>query len=181
MLMLIAGLEAPTSGIVRVAGHDLPSMNEDQLAALRSKHIGVVFQGFHLIPTMTALENVALPLEFAGVNDAHDRARAVLEKVGLGPRETHYPAQLSGGEQQRVAIARAFAPRPPILLADEPTGNLDEDNGTMIMDLLFSLRNDLGSTLLLVTHDMALASRTDRTLRMHAGRLEPTIRSDESK
>ncbi|MBU1248789.1 MAG: ABC transporter ATP-binding protein [Proteobacteria bacterium] len=174
MLMLIAGLESPTSGTVRVAGRDLPGLNEDQLAAFRSEHVGVVFQAFHLVPTMTALENVALPLEFAGTDTPHERALAALDAVGLADRASHYPSQLSGGEQQRVAIARAFAPRPPILLADEPTGNLDEETGTRIMDLLFSLRQDTGSTLVLVTHDRELARRSDRTLTMHAGRLGTT-------
>lgn len=172
MLMLVAGLESPTSGKVQVAGYDLPGMNEDDLAAFRSEHVGIVFQAFHLVPTMTALENVALPLEFANSASPREHALAALEAVGLSDRASHYPSQLSGGEQQRVAIARAFAPKPPILLADEPTGNLDEDTGTMIMDLLFSLRQDAGSTLVLVTHDRELARRTDRTLVMHAGRLE---------
>ncbi len=172
MLMLIAGLESPTSGTVRVARHDLPGMDEDELATFRSKHIGVVFQAFHLVPTMTALENVALPLEFAGVNKPREQAMQALAAVKLETRASHYPSQLSGGEQQRVAIARAVAPKPPIILADEPTGNLDEDTGTIIMDLLFSLRQDLGSTLILVTHDQQLAKLTDRTLLMHAGRLE---------
>lgn len=181
MLMLIAGLESPTSGQVRVAGHDLPGLDEDALARFRSSHVGIVFQAFHLIPTMTALENVALPLEFSGEPDAQERAMAALEAVRLCERAGHYPSQLSGGEQQRAAIARAIAPRPSILLADEPTGNLDEDTGAVIMDLLFSLRTDLGSTLVLVTHDTALARRTDRTLRMHAGHLEGTPHRGESQ
>ncbi len=172
MLMLIAGLESPTSGMVRVASHDLPKMSEDELATFRSKHIGVVFQAFHLVPTMTALENVALPLEFAGMSKPQEQAMQALAAVKLDARASHYPSQLSGGEQQRVAIARAVAPKPPIILADEPTGNLDEDTGTIIMDLLFSLRRDLGSTLILVTHNQQLAKRTDRILLMHSGRLE---------
>jgi putative ABC transport system ATP-binding protein len=170
-LMLMAGLEKPSSGTVRVAGHDLAAMDEDQLAAFRRKHVGVVFQAFHLVPTMTALENVALPLEFAHADDPRGRARAALASVGLEARAGHYPSQLSGGEQQRVAIARAVAPGPAILLADEPTGNLDEDTGERIMRLLFSLRTELGSTLVLVTHDQDLAGRCDRILTMHDGRL----------
>lgn len=153
-------------------GQDLTAMNEDALARFRRDHMGVVFQSFHLIPTMTALENVATPMELAGHKDAFDRAAAELEAVGLGHRGDHYPSQLSGGEQQRVALARAVAPRPKILLADEPTGNLDETNGGAIMDLLFSLRDRHGATLIMVTHAPDLAARCDRVVRLRDGRIE---------
>ena len=176
LLMLMGGLEQATSGKVIALGQDLTTMNEDQLARFRRDNMGVVFQSFHLIPTMTALENVATPLELAGHKDAFDRAAAELEAVGLGNRADHYPSQMSGGEQQRVALARASAPRPRILLADEPTGNLDEANGQAIIDLLFGLRERHGSTLVMVTHSGELARRCDRTIRLRDGRIE-----DETK
>ena len=173
MMMVMAGLERPTSGSVRVAGIDLGPLDEDQLALFRRRRIGIVFQAFHLIPTMTALENVAVPLEFAGQADAFDLARLELEAVGLGHRLTHYPGQLSGGEQQRVALARAFAPEPALLLADEPTGNLDADTGKLVIDLMFELSAKRGSTLVLISHDRELAVRCDRQVRMHDGRILP--------
>jgi putative ABC transport system ATP-binding protein len=169
LLMVVAGLERATSGDVLVAGHDFAGLNEDQLAAVRGANIGIVFQAFHLVPTMTALENVALPLEFAGNPHAFARAREVLAEVGLSPRADHFPAQLSGGEQQRVAIARALSPRPQIILADEPTGNLDAKTGAQVVDLLFELQRRRQSTLLLVTHDPNLASRCNHVVRMHDG------------
>ncbi len=172
LLMLMGGLERATSGQVTALGHDLSAMSEDALARLRRDHFGVVFQSFHLIPTMTALENVATPLELAGARDAFKRAQAELEAVGLGPRAGHYPAQLSGGEQQRVALARAAAPRPEILLADEPTGNLDGANGAVITDLLFDLHDRLGATLVLVTHAPDLAARCDRVITLRDGRID---------
>lgn len=174
LLMLMGGLEQATGGSVAALGHDLTAMNEDALARLRRDHMGIVFQSFHLIPTMTALENVATPLELAGARDAFQRAAAELDAVGLGPRAGHYPAQLSGGEQQRVALARASVARPEILLADEPTGNLDEANGTAIIDLLFNLRDRHGATLVLVTHAPELAARCDRVIRLRDGRIDPT-------
>lgn len=170
MLMLIAGLERPSSGDIRVDGEILTGKDEDELAAFRRGRVGIVFQSFHLAPGMTALENVALPLEFAGVNDAFARAEQGLAAVGLGGRGGHYPAQLSGGEQQRVAIARAFTPQPSILLADEPTGNLDAGNGARVMDLLFDLAAKNGTTMLLVTHDPGLAQRCSRSVYMRDGR-----------
>jgi len=169
LLMLIGGLERATGGSVNVLGHDLTTMNEDGLARFRRNNMGVVFQSFHLIPTMTALENVATPLELAGVPDAFDRAADELRAVGLGARIDHYPSQMSGGEQQRVALARAAAPRPAILLADEPTGNLDGVNGQAIMDMLFGLRDRHGATLILVTHAPDLAARCDRVVRLVDG------------
>ncbi len=172
MLMLMAGLERPSSGQVRLAGVDLTGMSEDELARFRRENLGIVFQAFHLIPTMTALENAALPLEFAHHPNAKTRAMDALEQVGLGHRGTHYPAQLSGGEQQRVALARAFAARPRIILADEPTGNLDEDTGGRVMELLFTLQAEENATLVLVTHDRSLAERCDRVVTMHSGRME---------
>ncbi|WP_370273786.1 ABC transporter ATP-binding protein [Pseudooceanicola nitratireducens] len=172
LLMLMGGLERATGGTIRALGQDLTAMDEDALARFRRDHMGVVFQSFHLIPTMTALENVATPLELAGVSDAFDRAQAELEAVGLGARTDHYPAQMSGGEQQRVALARASAPRPDILLADEPTGNLDGPNGQAIMDLLFGLRDRHGATLVLVTHAPDLANRCDRVIRLRDGLLD---------
>ena len=171
MMMIVAGLERADSGIVRVAGNDLTGLDEDALALFRRDHVGIVFQSFHLIPTMTALENVAVPLEFAGRDDAFDRARHSLERVGLGHRVTHYPGQLSGGEQQRVAIARAFAPGGDLLLADEPTGNLDGATGETIIDLLFDLQAADGRTLILITHDESLAARCDRVARLLDGRI----------
>ena len=172
LLMLMGGLEQATAGTITAMGEDLTAMNEDQLARFRRSHMGVVFQSFHLIPTMTALENVATPLELAGAPDAFDRARAELEAVGLGQRVDHYPNQMSGGEQQRVALARASAPRPRILLADEPTGNLDEANGTAIIDLLFGLRDRHGATLIMVTHARDLAARCSRVIGLRDGRLD---------
>ncbi|AJE48892.1 ABC transporter ATP-binding protein [Celeribacter indicus] len=172
LLMLLGGLETASSGRVSVLGRDLTAMDEDELARFRRDHMGVVFQSFHLLPTMTALENVAVPLELAGVPDAFERARAELEAVGLGSRLDHYPAQMSGGEQQRVALARAAAPRPELLLADEPTGNLDGVNGAAIMELLMTLRDRHGATLVLVTHAPELAARCDRVIRLRDGRLD---------
>ncbi|OYU48160.1 MAG: ABC transporter ATP-binding protein [Rhizobiales bacterium PAR1] len=169
LLMTAAGLERPDKGSVIIAGEDITRMSEDQLARFRGRQIGIVFQAFHLISTMTALENVAVPLELAGEADAFERAAAELKAVGLGARLDHYPGQLSGGEQQRVALARALAPRPAILVADEPTGNLDEATGNDIIDLLFALKRDRGTTLLLVTHDLGLAERCDRVIRLRAG------------
>ncbi|MEK9643697.1 MAG: ABC transporter ATP-binding protein [Paracoccaceae bacterium] len=171
LLMLMGGLEQASSGKVDVLGQDLSILNEDALARFRRSHMGIVFQSFHLIPTMTALENVATPLELAGVKDAMERARAELAEVGLAERGGHFPAQLSGGEQQRVALARAAVLRPNILLADEPTGNLDGQNGSVIMDILFSLREKHGSTLVLVTHDPVLAKRCDRMIALSDGRI----------
>ena len=168
----MAGLEKPDSGQVIVDGMGLQDMGEDALARFRGQRIGIVFQSFQLIPTMNALENVAIPLELAGRRDAFARARAELQAVGLGDRLSHYPAQLSGGEQQRVALARALAPDPAILVADEPTGNLDEVNGQAIVSLLFELRRARGATLVLVTHDASLAARCDRTIRLRSGQVE---------
>ena len=172
LLMVMAGLERPDTGIVRVAGQELGRLDEDGLARFRGRRVGIVFQSFHLIPTMTALENVAVPLELAGLGDAQDRAREELAKVGLAERLHHYPAQLSGGEQQRVALARALAPAPAILVADEPTGNLDEATGRQIIQLLFAGHVERGTTLILVTHDNALAERCDRVVRLRSGRIE---------
>jgi putative ABC transport system ATP-binding protein len=169
LLMLLAGLERATGGSLSLAGHDLGAMDEDALARFRREHVGIVFQAFHLIPTMTALENVAVPLEFAGRHDAFARARESLAAVGLDHRLEHYPGQLSGGEQQRVALARATVAEPPLLLADEPTGNLDRGTGGQVMDLLFGLRKRLGTTLLLITHDPLLAERCGRVVRMEDG------------
>ncbi|MDJ1015862.1 MAG: ATP-binding cassette domain-containing protein [Paracoccaceae bacterium] len=171
LLMLMGGLERATGGRVSALGHDLTAHGEDALARFRREHMGVVFQSFHLIPTMTALENVATPLELSGAADAFARASAELEAVGLGERKDHYPSQMSGGEQQRVALARAAAPRPKILLADEPTGNLDGTTGQAIMDLLFGLRDRHGATLVLVTHAPELAARCDRVIRLIDGRI----------
>jgi putative ABC transport system ATP-binding protein len=172
LLMLMGGLEQASGGQVLALGRDLTTMTEDQLARFRRQHMGVVFQSFHLIPTMTALENVATPLELAGHADAFDRAEAELTAMGLGNRIHHYPNQLSGGEQQRVALARAAAPRPEILLADEPTGNLDGPNGAAVMDILMGLRDRHGATLVLVTHSPELAARCDRNVRLCDGRVE---------
>lgn len=172
LLMLMGGLERATGGKVVALGQDLGAMNEDALARLRRDHFGVVFQSFHLIPTMTALENVAVPLELAGARDAFDRAEEELRAVGLGARMDHYPSQLSGGEQQRVALARAAAPRPDILLADEPTGNLDGTTGAAIIEMLFGLRERHNATLVLVTHAPELAQRCDRVIRLTDGRTE---------
>jgi putative ABC transport system ATP-binding protein len=177
LLMLMGALERATGGEVRALGRDLAAMSEDEAARFRRGNMGVVFQSFHLIPTMTALENVAVPLELAGAKDAFARAEIELRGVGLGARLDHYPKQLSGGEQQRVALARAAAPRPAILLADEPTGNLDGVNGRAIMDLLFGLRDRHGATLILVTHAQELAARCDRVVRLRDGRIEDDERA----
>jgi putative ABC transport system ATP-binding protein len=172
LLMVLAGLERVDSGSVRIAGQKLETMSEDQVAAFRGRNIGIVFQSFHLIPNMTALENVAVPLELAGNPDAFAIAANVLAAVGLADRVTHYPGELSGGEQQRVAIARALAPSPKILVADEPTGNLDTQTGRQIADLLFEKQKEFGVTLVLVTHDAMLAGRCDREIRVRSGLIE---------
>jgi putative ABC transport system ATP-binding protein len=171
LLMVVAGLERASAGSVRVAGHDFTRLGEDGLALARGRNIGIVFQSFHLVPTMTALENVALPLEFAGNADAFEIARSLLVEVGVGHRADHFPAQLSGGEQQRVALARALSPRPQIVLADEPTGNLDGKTGEQVVELLFSLQRRRQATLVLVTHDLDLARRCGRIVRMADGRV----------
>jgi len=171
LLMVLSGLERASAGSVSLAGRDVTRLGEDAVARLRRDQVGIVFQSFHLIPTMTALENVAIPLELAGDRNATGRARAALESVGLGHRLTHLPSQLSGGEQQRVALARAFAPAPRLLLADEPTVNLDRDTGAAVMDLLFALQARTGTTLLLITHDPVLAARCDRTISIADGRI----------
>ena len=173
LLGLLAGLDVPSAGTVALRGQNLAALSEDGRAALRGRHMGFVFQSFQLLPSLTALENVLLPLELAGIADAEERARQALERVGLTPRLRHYPRQLSGGEQQRVAIARAFAPRPSILFADEPTGNLDAATGQRIIDLLFSLNAEAGTTLVLVTHDATLAQRCGRRLQLEGGKLKP--------
>ncbi|PYE89309.1 putative ABC transport system ATP-binding protein [Phyllobacterium leguminum] len=173
LLMVLAGLERIDSGTVSVAGAKLNAMSEDQAAAFRGRNIGIVFQSFHLIPNMTALENAAVPLELAGHPDAFEIAARELKAVGLEHRMTHYPGELSGGEQQRVAIARALAPSPKILIADEPTGNLDAATGTKIADLLFQAQREQGLTLVLVTHDAALAARCNREIHMRSGQIEP--------
>jgi putative ABC transport system ATP-binding protein len=178
LLMVMAGLERPDTGSVLVAGESLGELDEDALARFRGRSIGIVFQSFHLIPTMTALENVAVPLELAGVADAPRLAALELAAVGLSERGQHYPAQLSGGEQQRVALARALAPNPSILIADEPTGNLDETTGAEIIDLLFAGHARRGTTLVLVTHDPALAARCDRVVRLRSGRIEAATRQE---
>ncbi len=171
LLMILGGLERPNSGRVTIAGAELGTLGEDALARFRRDTIGIVFQSFHLVPTMTALENVAIPLELAGRRDAFEAARAGLDAVGLAARVLHYPAQLSGGEQQRVAIARAFVTRPKLLLADEPTGNLDGATGRLVMDLLFRLGAEHGTALLLITHDHELARRCDRIVGLADGRV----------
>ena len=171
LLMIIAGLERASVGQVRVAGHDFMGLGEDELAVIRGVNIGIVFQSFHLVATMTALENVALPLEFAGKADAFETARTLLAEVGLAHRADHFPAQLSGGEQQRVAIARALSPRPQIILADEPTGNLDGKTGDQVIDLLFGLQRRRQATLVLVTHDLKLAGRCSRQVSMADGQI----------
>jgi putative ABC transport system ATP-binding protein len=171
LLMVIAGLERATGGRVSVQGIDYATLDEDGLARLRAANIGIVFQSFHLVPTMTALENVALPLEFLDHDDAFEASRAALAEVGLSHREAHFPGQLSGGEQQRVALARALAPRPALILADEPTGNLDLTTGAQVMDLLFELKARTGATLLLITHDRSLAKRCDRIVSLADGRI----------
>lgn len=172
LLMILGGLERPDKGKVKVAEHELTALSEDELTAFRGREIGIIFQSFHLIPTMTAWENVAVPLELAGAADSRERAMAELTRVGLAERAMHYPAEMSGGEQQRVAVARALAPSPAVLLADEPTGNLDEATGEGIVDLMFEAQAERGQTLVLVTHDGRLAARCGRTVRMHGGRLE---------
>lgn len=173
LMMVVAGLERVASGTVCIAGEDLGPLGEDERARMRAGKIGIVFQSFHLVPTMTALENVALPLEFLGEADPFVAARSALDDVGLSARADHFPAQLSGGEQQRVAIARALSPRPKIILADEPTGNLDSKTGAQVMDLLFDLRVKFDATLLLITHDAALAKRCGRVITMQDGFLAP--------
>ena len=175
LLLLLAGLERPAAGRIAIDGLDLVAQGSDALADLRRDRIGIVFQSFHLLPSLTALDNVALPLQMAGVRDALPRARAMLERVGLAERADHHPARLSGGEQQRVAIARAVVHRPRLLLADEPTGNLDDHTGERVRELLFGLQRDQGMTLVLVTHDPAFAARCDRVLRLHDGRLAEAI------
>ena len=172
LLSVLAGLERPERGAVTIDGIRIEALDEDRLARFRGQRIGIVFQSFHLIPTMTALENVAVPLELAGRRDAFTRAEQELGAVGLGDRLHHYPAQLSGGEQQRTALARALAPDPAILVADEPTGNLDEATGRAVMDLIFATRRERGATLVLVTHDPQLAARCDRTIRLRSGRID---------
>ena len=172
LLMVLAGLERADTGSIMVAGKDLRRLDEDALARFRGRNVGIVFQSFHLIPTMTALENVAVPLELAGLADAHERAADELAGVGLKERLSHYPAQLSGGEQQRVALARALAPNPAILVADEPTGNLDEKTGAQVVELLFRGHVERGTTLILVTHDPSLARRCARVVRLRSGRIE---------
>lgn len=171
LLMLLAGLEKPTSGTVTINGTDLGALSEDELADFRRDNLGIIFQNFHLIPTMDALENVAIPLELAGKKDAFAIAQAALESVGLKERARHYSGQLSGGEQQRVALARAFAPQPKLILADEPTGNLDAETGKKVMDILFDLSRKNNMTLILITHDMALAARCDMTIHISDGRI----------
>ena len=172
LLMVLAGLEPPTSGRVEVAGQDYAQMSEDDLARFRRQHVGIVFQSFHLVPTMTAMENVALPLELSGRADGFQIAADLLEEVGLGHRLDHYPAQMSGGEQQRVALARALAANPPVLFADEPTGNLDQATGQAIMDLLMRLADERGTTLVLITHDPELAARCDAVVSMRDGKID---------
>ncbi|CEJ10845.1 Lipoprotein-releasing system ATP-binding protein LolD [bacterium YEK0313] len=179
LLMVMAGLERPDSGAVMVAGEDITRFDEDGLARFRGRHVGIVFQSFHLIPTMTALENVAVPLELAGDGEAFDKAAAELEAVGLGSRLNHYPAQMSGGEQQRTALARALSVRPEILFADEPTGNLDEGIGRHIIDLMFAKQAERGTTLVLVTHDRGLAERCDRVVRLRSGTIVEDVRPAE--
>lgn len=174
LLLLLAGLERPSSGAVHIGGVDLNTLNADGLADLRLDRIGIVFQSFHLLPSLNALENVALPVQMAGGGDAMTLATKMLKRVGLGARLDHYPSQLSGGEQQRVAIARALVHRPQLLLADEPTGNLDDQSAESVRQLLFELNSEFGSTLLLVTHDLAFAARCDRVLRLHDGQLHET-------
>ena len=173
LLMVFSGLEKPSSGHVEVAGKTLTGLSEDELAVFRRDNVGIIFQNFHLIPTMTALENVAIPLEFAGKKDAFHKAQAALEAVGLGARIKHYPGQLSGGEQQRVAIARAFVTAPRLILADEPTGNLDAETGEKVMKIMFDLTKQNGTTLVLITHDAELAKKCDITVKIRDGHILP--------
>ena len=179
LLGLMAGLDRPTTGSIQLDGTDITTMSESRMARFRREKVGYIFQSFHLIPTLTAIENVAVPLELSGVSRAGDRAAELLAAVGLSDRMEHYPVQLSGGEQQRVAVARAFACRPPILLADEPTGNLDSSTGAHVIELLLALHRDSGTTLVLVTHDAALASSMQRVLSLRDGRLESDSMSAE--
>ncbi|MCW5519412.1 ABC transporter ATP-binding protein [Aureitalea sp. L0-47] len=177
LLGLCAGLDKPDKGSVELCGYDMNSLNEDERAQLRNKEVGFIFQNFQLLPTLTALENVSVPLELQGAKDAAERAKTLLEKVGLGDRTHHYPSQLSGGEQQRVALARAFSNTPSILFADEPTGNLDEETGERVIQLLFELNKEAGTTLVIISHDLDLANRTQQILRLKGGRIltnEPT-------
>ena len=176
LLGLLAGLDQPSEGRITLAGNDITALDEDGRAAIRADHVGFVFQSFQLLPNLTALENVSLPLEITGADDAMLQATEILQRVGLGARTTHYPRQLSGGEQQRVAIARAFATRPAILFADEPTGNLDTENGRRVADLMFTLNAEHGATLVLVTHAAELAERCDRRVSMESGQLHCTSR-----
>jgi len=180
LLGLIAGLDRPTSGSITLNGVEISTMRESALARFRRDHIGYIFQSFHLIPTLTALENVLVPLELAGMSAAQARATELLQTVGLGDRLHHYPVQLSGGEQQRVAVARAFACHPPILLADEPTGNLDSTTGQQVMLLLHSLHRDFGTTLVLVTHDLTMASSMERVITLRDGRIESDTLTDQN-
>ncbi|MCC2103754.1 MAG: ABC transporter ATP-binding protein [Hyphomicrobiales bacterium] len=180
LLMTLAGLERPDAGSVEIEGRAITAMGEDELAEFRGRKIGIVFQSFHLMPTMTALENVAVPLELAGRSDAFARAKAELAAVGLAERASHYPVQLSGGEQQRVALARALVGDPSILLADEPTGNLDENTGASIIDLLLGQRARRGCTLVMVTHDLSLAARCDDIVRLHSGTVESVVAAREA-
>ena len=178
LLGLCAGLDQPNAGTVELCGHDLNTLSEDERAQLRNQEVGIIFQNFQLLPTLTALENVSVPLELQGAKDATSRAKELLEKVGLGDRTDHYPSQLSGGEQQRVALARAFSNRPSILFADEPTGNLDEETGEKVIQLLFDLNKDAGTTLVIISHDLDLAARTQQILRLKGGQIltnEPTV------
>jgi putative ABC transport system ATP-binding protein len=172
LLMVIAGLEQVNDGRIIINGTNITELNEDELAAFRGKHVGIVFQSFHLIPNMTAVENVAVPLELSGDPDAMQKAKAELEAVGLGHRLNHYPGQLSGGEQQRVALARALAPEPTVLIADEPTGNLDGETGVQVANLLFERQREKGLTLVLVTHDLGLAKQCNRTIPVRSGVIE---------
>ena len=171
LLGLCAGLDDPNAGTIELCGYNLNTLNEDERAQLRNEEVGFIFQNFQLLPTLTALENVSVPLELQGAKDAASRARELLEKVGLGDRIHHYPSQLSGGEQQRVALARAFSNRPSILFADEPTGNLDEETGEKVIQLLFDLNKDAGTTLVIISHDLDLAARTQQILRLKGGRI----------
>lgn len=180
LLLILTGLENATSGTVQFDGQDLARLNADECADLRRDQIGIVFQSFHLIPSLSARENVALPLDISGATNTHRRALEMLDRVGLSDRADHYPAQLSGGEQQRIAMARALVHKPGLIVADEPTGNLDSSTGESIMNLLFDLNKDAGTTLLLVTHDMQVSRRCDRTMRLQDGRLTQVSHSDSA-